>query len=495
MDQKDIETLFDLFKEKQDTSVSQLDFDTLFCQRLVRATSAQEASIWEMGSDGRLTLQYGTNISSDEAQRFSLMPGEGISGAAVLSRKTVSVSDAWTDHQHSRHVDEAIQFRTRSMISAPILFKDRLYGVINILNHTTKDRFPVVWEGLMTAVGMLYAALLIHRGKKGDKFPLTKKITMAQPGKTIVVGVSRAIQDVLDLSMKAARSKVPVLIYGETGTGKELAARRIHENMDHSTGQFFSINCAAINETILESELFGHVKGAFSGASSNRKGKFVAASGGTLFLDEIGEMSLSCQVKILRALQEKKVMPVGSDTEVAFDARIIAATNTNLEQLIRKGKFRQDLYFRLCGLELHIPKLCDRRSDIPLLVDYFIQKGLFEKQVGMPHPLFPAISPPALDLLINYPWPGNIRQLEQAIFAALAICDNQVILVSDLPGWLTRPLHDRVPGNDSKSEPVQDIVAQSEKIRYVQALNDTCYEGTGRWNVSAAARLLNIPRK
>ncbi|MFH2059939.1 MAG: sigma-54-dependent Fis family transcriptional regulator [Pseudomonadota bacterium] len=495
MGQKYIEALFDLFGKEQDPIVSQSEFDALFCQRLVRAASAQEASIWKMGSDGYLTLQYGTNISQDDAKKFSLRPGEGISGAAVISRKTVSVRDAWTDHQHSRRVDMTIQFRTRSMISAPILYNDKIYGVINILNHALKEQFLYFWENLMTALGMLYATSLVHRQKKASTFSRTERVLVPSPGKTIVVGASSAIQDVLDLAMKAAQSKVPVLIYGETGTGKELAARRIHENMANSGGQFLSVNCAALNETILESELFGHVKGAFSGATSNRKGKFVAASGGTLFLDEIGEMSQSCQVKILRALQEKRVMPVGSDTEVSFDARIIAATNTNLEQLIHQKKFRQDLFFRLCGLELYMPRLCDRRSDIPLLVNYFIQKGLYEEKEWKTRKSFPSISSSALDLLVDYSWPGNVRQLEQAVMAALAICDNQTIELSNLPGWLIRSVQSTASRSETNRACVEKMAAHSERVRYAQALKESSYKGTERWNVSAAARSLNIPRK
>lgn len=496
MEKSGIDDLFDLFRERHSVFIPDQAFDEKFCELLLAASGAQEASIWEMGGDNRLSLKYGTNITTDELANFSFQPGEGISGAAVLSRRTVSVGDVSSDQQHNRHVDESIRFRTRSMISAPMIYGGNVLGVINILNHKSKNAFPRDWIHLMSAVSLLYSAALTETAsgqavKSANGTPQNRP-----PGQeTVVVGVSPAIQDVLAMAMKAARSRVPVMIYGGTGTGKELAARRIHENMENKRGRFLSINCAALNETILESELFGHKKGAFSGASADRKGKFVAASGGTLFLDEIGEMSLSCQSKILRVLQEKKVMPVGSDNEIAFDARIITATNQNLESLIAEGRFRQDLYFRLCGLELHMPDLSERRSDIPLLIDYFIKKGLYGDRITTFGQTVPEISANALDLMMNYNWPGNVRQLEQAVSAALAVCDNRVIRLSDLPGWLQRSAAQKEIVKAPDSFQILDPGIENEKVRYIEALNKTRYKGTGRWNVSAAARLLQIPRK
>lgn len=493
MDKKNMEALFEFFKEKQRVAAGDLSFDSVFCERLRKAASAREASIWKIGKDSRLTLQYGTNISPEDIRNFSFSFGEGITGAVALTRKTIKVTDAWSDQKHIRQVDQKINFRTRSMISAPILFNDILYGVINILNHDSEEEFPMEWEDLMSFVGIMYGMALSNADKlKGQKAPFGGNIN-AKAKETVIVGVSRSIQDVLDLSMKAGKSKVPVLIYGETGTGKELAARKIHENMENSNGPFLSINCAAIPENILESELFGHVKGAFSGAISDRPGKFVAASGGTLFLDEISEMSQSCQAKILRAIQEKKVVPVGSEKEIEYDARIIAATNRQLSQLIWEGKFRKDLYYRLCGLEIHIPRLCERQSDIPLLIEYFINMASAKETIHSRAHFLPRLSQEALNIFMTYSWPGNVRQLEQAIMAALAVCDDETITVSDLPVWLRRPVISPEEDHDISKNMKSTVV--SIKTKYVQALERTCYPGTGRWNVSAAAKLLEIPRK
>jgi transcriptional regulator with GAF, ATPase, and Fis domain len=223
------------------------------------------------------------------------------------------------------------------MISAPILFGDDLFGVINILNHASGSAFPAKWQERLSTVGVMYAAALAAAGRMHRYDPSAlrnkadrQKDTPFPADRTIVVGVSCAIQEVLDLCVKAAKSDIPVLILGETGTGKELAARRIHEASQRNSGPFIPVNCAAVTESLLESELFGHVKGAFSGATRSRRGKFAAAEGGTLFLDEIGDMSRTFQAKILRALQEKQISPVGSETIKTCDVRFVAASNQNL---------------------------------------------------------------------------------------------------------------------------------------------------------------------
>lgn len=496
MDRRNIEELFEFLREKQQIAVGDPSFDAVFCLRLCETVRAEAASVWKISGNRRLILQYGTNVSPGHVGDFSLRFGEGITGAAALTRKTIKVSDAWSEQRHNRQVDQIINFRTRSMISAPIMYNGVLYGVINILNHENEEDFPPECEDLLSLIAVLYAMALSAGKKLSDQRKICWEESEFNPKETIIVGVSRAIQDVLDLSMKAGRSRVPVLIYGETGTGKELAARKIHENTQYCDGPFLSINCAAIPETILESELFGHVKGAFSGAISNRQGKFVAASRGTLFLDEISEMSGSCQAKILRALQEKTVVPLGSEKEVEFNARIIAATNKQLDQLIRDGKFRKDLYYRLCGLEIHMPRLCERQSDIPLLIDHFIDKAFAGELLGEKRqPLLPKLSRGASDILMAYSWPGNVRQLEQAVMAALAVCDGETITALDLPVWLRRSSGDLEDRTDSVTAENKEGVWVRERLKYTRALEKTRYPGTGRWNISAAAKCLEIPRK
>ena len=238
-----------------------------------------------------------------------------------------------------------------------------------------------------------------------------------------MIGKSDALQRVFDLVNKVAGTSANVLIQGESGTGKELIARSIHFNSGRSEKPFLAVNCGALPESLLESELFGHTKGSFTGAVSDKKGLFRSVAGGTLFLDEVGEMPPSLQVKLLRALQEHEVMPVGSPVPVSFDARIVAATNKNLEHEVEAGNFREDLFYRLNVIEIDVPPLSDRREDIPLLVKHFVSKSSHAQNAGEK-----AVAKDAMTALLNYPWPGNVRELENVIERAVILCDNEIDL-------------------------------------------------------------------
>ena len=230
------------------------------------------------------------------------------------------------------------------------------------------------------------------------------------------------------LILKVAKSSSTVLIRGESGTGKELIARAIHKNSPRSNNIFQAVNCAAINENLLESELFGHEKGSFTGAVTEKKGLFEIADGGTLFLDEIGELDISLQAKILRALQEKQIRRVGGTREINVDVRVVTATNRDLLKMSQDGRFREDLYYRLNVLSIELPALRERRTDYPLLIEYFIKKhtkNSSQKIVGL--------SNDAKKLLLNYTFPGNVRQLESAIERASLLAETELITVEDLP--------------------------------------------------------------
>ena len=238
-----------------------------------------------------------------------------------------------------------------------------------------------------------------------------------------IVGESPAIGRVKMLIDKVASSDARVLITGANGTGKELVARWLHEKSDRANMPFVEVNCAAIPSELIESELFGHEKGAFTSAIKQRKGKFEQADGGTIFLDEIGDMSLAAQAKVLRALQERKITRVGSDKDINVDARVLAATNKNLLEEIAKGNFREDLYHRLSVIIIHVPTLADRREDIPLLVDHFIRDICTEK--GKP---VNTITPEAVEALCGMPWTGNIRELHNAVERLLILCGREITL-------------------------------------------------------------------
>ena len=246
-----------------------------------------------------------------------------------------------------------------------------------------------------------------------------------------MVGDSPAIRGVYQFIAKVAPTESTVLIDGESGTGKELVARAVHRNSRRAAKPFVAINCAAITETLLESEMFGHEKGSFTGAVAQKRGKLEVADGGTIFLDEIGEMSPGLQAKLLRVLQEREFERVGGTRTVRADLRVVAATNRDLAEQARQGAFRQDLYYRLNVVKVTLPPLRDRRRDIPLLAQYFIQK--FARRASRP---VAGLSPAARDLLLRYDWPGNVRELENAIERAIVMGSTEFILPEDLPETL-----------------------------------------------------------
>ena len=293
-----------------------------------------------------------------------------------------------------------------------------------------------------------------------------------------MVGVSASIQRVFDLISSAARSDAPVIIYGESGTGKELVARAIHESGLRSKKPYITVHCAALNESLLESELFGHVKGAFSGAHRKREGRFEAAADGDIFLDEIGDLPLSTQIKLLRVLEEKVVERVGDHRSIEVDVRIISASNRNLPDLIAKGAFREDFFYRINVIPIHVPPLRKRIEDIPLLARSFFNK--IQLKMGK-H--INGISNEAMELLVEYPWPGNIRELKSAFEFAFVSCTKGMIEPQHLPHGILSGHHP----TSAAEEPSQDLDA-IKRQRLVQAL------AISKGNRSEAARALGISR-
>lgn len=247
---------------------------------------------------------------------------------------------------------------------------------------------------------------------------------------------------VMDKLRKAAKSDVPVLLKGESGVGKELMAQAVHNNSPRKAAVFQPVNCAGFSDTLLESELFGHVKGAFTGALADRMGMFAAADGGTLFLDEIGDMPTAMQAKLLRVLDDQIVVPVGSTTGTKVDVRIVSATNHDLEKAVEEKLFRQDLYFRIQGVHVEIPPLRERREDIPLLVNHFIREFSLSEEQGVRD-----VTPAVMRLLKSYNWPGNVRELRNCIKVMVVLAENEVLDVADLPF----EIHQRSGGEDKLS--------------------------------------------
>jgi DNA-binding NtrC family response regulator len=298
-----------------------------------------------------------------------------------------------------------------------------------------------------------------------------------------LVGESPPVARLRDMVARFAASDAPVLVTGETGSGKELVARALHVRSARRDGPFVALNCAAVPETLLESELFGHAKGAFTDARSARAGLLVQASGGTLFLDEIGELPLALQPKLLRALQERRVRPLGAAEEVAYDARIVAATNRDLESAVEEGRFRQDLLFRLDVLRLDVPPLRARGRDVLLLAQHFTRRAA--ERAGRS---VLGLSRGAAEKLLDYAWPGNVRELESCIERAVALARHAEIIVEDLPERVRsyRGSHVIVSGDDPAELVPLEVVERRYVARVLEAVGG---------NKTLAARILGLDRK
>jgi two-component system response regulator AtoC len=317
----------------------------------------------------------------------------------------------------------------------------------------------------------------------GDEVKRLRSAAEEPWGSGDLLAGSPSMQRVIEVLQRVVDADASVLIEGESGTGKELVARALHRRGRRSGGPFVAVNCAAVPEALLESELFGHVRGAFTDARAARPGLFVQASGGTLFLDEIGELPLSLQPKLLRALQERAVRPVGADLEVPFDARIIAATNRNLESAVEEGRFRQDLYFRIDVIRVDIPPLRERGNDVLLLAQHFIDRCA--RKVGK---AVVGLSPAVAKRLLDYPWPGNVRELQNCIERAVTLARYERLAVDDLPEKVRRYRRwSLAAGREGRAELVS--LEEMERVHVLRVL-----ERAGN-NRKLAAQILGVDRK
>jgi Nif-specific regulatory protein len=409
----------------------------------------------------------------------------GISGKAIQTGQALVVNDVSKDQAHYTKIDDLVAFHTRSVIAAPLVNKGRTLGVVEVLNPVQSETFAEGDRQLCMVFANL-AAIAMANAQLVDRIQReNNQLKQAYQGPEEIVGISMAMDNVKNLIRRVARSTATVLLLGETGTGKELAARMVHSQSDRADQAFIAINCAALPETLLESELFGHEAGAFTGAVERRAGRFELAEGGTLFLDEIAEVSPAIQVKLLRVLQEREIVRVGGTETIGCDVRIIAATNRNLAEEMKAHRFREDLFYRLNVFPVEIPPLRERREDIPLLVDHFIRR--VSGEMKMPVPIF---SPQAMAALTRYDYPGNIRELQNILERACLLCCRmdgpwpQPDAIQ--PEHLPRELAGDVPLPAAQEG--QSALATSEKAMIAKALREA--EG----NQTRAAKALGITR-
>ena len=346
----------------------------------------------------------------------------------IESRKPLIVSDALHD-EHWRSSESVMNLKLCSVMCAPLMAQGELLGILYVGNDNVVNLFEERSLDVLTIFAgqaslILQNALLLD-SLQADFNSLKEKLEMSRFGD--IIGSCPTMLDVFRTVEKVANTDISVLITGETGTGKELIARALHDRSSRASKAFIVVNCGAIPENLIESELFGHVRGAFTGAVATRAGKFQLADGGTLFLDEIGELPLPLQVKLLRALQEKVVLKVGDTKPERVDIRVVAATNRELENEMRVGNFREDLFYRLNVINVHLPALRSRGDDILVLAKYLLQK--YATEMGGKVKGF---TPNALIAIRKYDWPGNVRQLENRIKKAIVMCDKTLIGVEDL---------------------------------------------------------------
>jgi Nif-specific regulatory protein len=400
----------------------------------------------------------------------------GVAGRVVQTGRAEVVADTQSDADWYAGIDKMTSLETRMLMAAPMVVASEVIGVVEVMNRVG-GRFTEDDLDLLQVFANL-AAVSARNAKQHERLRQKHRALSDQVFKgQQIIGASKALRDVQSLCDRVAKSVYSVLLLGETGTGKELFAKYIHGVSPRAEEAFVPVHCAALSETLLESELFGHEKGAFTGAVAQHAGRFESAEGGTIFLDEIGEVPLATQVKLLRVLQEREFERVGGSTTIKADVRVVAATNRDLKAEIAKGTFREDLYYRLNVVPIELPPLRERRDDVGLLVDFFGARAA--KQMGVTPP---EVSTGASAALMQYDWPGNVRELQNIMERAVLMCDGGRIEVTDLPLDITGPAA-QAGGEESDSS-----LRGFERAMIVKALRDL------NWNQTQAAKHLGISR-
>ncbi|HEY6174679.1 MAG TPA: sigma 54-interacting transcriptional regulator [Kofleriaceae bacterium] len=394
---------------------------------VIEITNADKGFLVLLEGD-TIDVKVARNLNRENIADAVSQLSDSIIAKVVRSRKPVIVSDAMRDDEFSA-AKSVMQLKVSSVICVPLLDRGRLLGLIYVGNDSIRDLFQQDTLRILTVfssqASLIVANALLLNELRIDNKRLSDRLEQYRFGE--IVGTSPPMQQVFRKVEKIAATDISVLITGETGTGKELIAREIHNRSPRTGKPFVTINCGAIPENLLESELFGHVKGAFTGAVANKQGKFQAADGGTLFLDEIGEMPVELQVKILRALQERVVYRVGDTRPETCDIRILAATNRDLDKEIAAGRFREDLYYRLNVVNVELPPLRQRGEDVLVIARYLLSRYAREYDVKVK-----GLSPNAAVAIRKHAWPGNIRELENRIKKAIVLCESSVIGPDDL---------------------------------------------------------------
>jgi len=423
-------------------------------------------------------------LTKEQIARGKYRIGEGIVGRVLEKNSPMVIPNVGEEPLFLNKTGSRVGKNGISFLCVPITFKGESIGVLSV-DRIFKDKAITIDEDIrvlevLASIIAQYVILWEHYRESELERENLKRELKGKYRLPNIISTSDKMQEVFEAVHRVADSKATVILYGESGTGKELIAKAIHYMSPREKLPFVKFNCASIPEGLLESELFGHEKGAFTGAINIRKGRFERAHGGTILLDEIGDLPINLQPKILRVLQEKEFERVGGERTIKVDVRLIAATSRDLEELVARGKFREDLFYRLNVVPLLLPALRERREDITLLVDFFLKRFNNENKKNV------SISPEALRVLVDYSWPGNVRELENTVERLVVMSDGRVISSSDLPINLHVPSHQDVLQKESLQAGIEDI----EKSSILDAL-----EKTG-WVQAKAARVLGLtPRQ
>jgi Nif-specific regulatory protein len=448
-----------------------------------------------------LSFAFLADRSPEMAMRLGAVrvpEGRGIAGAVLRDVRAERIDEAASDPRFFPDVDRISGMQTRALLCVPLVGPSGALGVLQVVNRRDGSAFTDedldLLDGLAAGVAIAIGNAQAHARVKGEELRLRTEVgalrrDLAQRDRFVeIIGSGPGMTEVFRLMDRAAVAQIPVLIEGETGTGKELVARAVHRASGRTGGAFVAINCAAFPETLLESELFGHRRGAFTGAFQDKRGLFEAASGGTLFLDEIGEMPAAMQAKLLRVLQEGEILPLGDVRPRSIDVRVISATNRDLEHEVESGRFRQDLFYRVATFPIRLPPLRERREDIPVLAARIL-RAVAERQgkriVGA--------SAAAVAALQRFDWPGNVRELENEIERAVALaCDGDTLEPLHLSAKLA-PNQPSAAASDAAPARYADVPLREARdafeARHIGAALDH-YAG----NVTRAAQALGLSR-
>ena len=448
-----------------------------------RLSNAEASCLLFLDKEKReLYFEVALGDKGKEVKKFIIKLGEGIVGWVAEKNKSLIVNDAANDKRHLKNIGEEIDFKCDTIMAVPMRVKNECIGVLELINKKDINGFTeedIEWLEIFANQAALAIINARHIEEAHSEIKLLQNKISNNQYHTLITK-SPAIKEKLDIIERVAKTDSSVLLLGESGVGKELFAEQVHLKSPRSQSPFVKVNCAALPEGLLESELFGHVKGAFTSAVSSRQGRFEAADKGTIFLDEIGDLPLSLQAKILRVIQEKKFEKVGSDNTITVNVRIIAATNKDLEKQVQNGAFRQDLFYRLNVFPIYIPPLRQRPEDIIELANFFLKNFMRETKKQ-----FSGFSKNAIDAMLSYSWPGNVRELQNCIERACVIGKNKVIDTEDI--FLKRS--PAGSGENGVSERDLKTAVNVFKANYIKKVLEEY-----NWNQTEAAKALAIQR-